>query len=75
LTSAQIFFRGSAREAVYRFPANANVAAISALAGIGFDRTNVELVADPNIGENCHHLTACGDFGALHIKVEKSPTR
>ena len=33
----------------------------------------VELVADPNIGENCHHLTACGDFGALHIKVENRP--
>jgi aspartate dehydrogenase len=49
LTNAQIFFRGSAREAAYRFPVSANVAAISALAGIGFDRMNVELVADPNI--------------------------
>jgi aspartate dehydrogenase len=73
LTQARVFFRGSAREAASCFPANANVAAISALAGIGFDRTNVELVADPDIGENCHHLTACGDFGTLHIKVENRP--
>jgi len=73
LISAQIFFRGSAREAAGNFPANANVAAISALAGIGFDRTNVELIADPNIGENCHRLTARGDFGTLQIRVENSP--
>jgi aspartate dehydrogenase len=47
LTSAHVFFQGSAREAASQFPANANVAAISALAGIGFERTSVALVADP----------------------------
>jgi aspartate dehydrogenase len=73
LTSAHVFYRGPAREAASRFPANANVAAISALAGIGFDRTMVELVADPNIRENCHHLTARGEFGVLNVMVENRP--
>lgn len=73
LTHAQAFFQGSAREAAGRFPANANVTAISALAGIGLDRTRVVLVADPNIAENCHHLTAKGAFGALQVNVENRP--
>jgi aspartate dehydrogenase len=73
LTSAQVFFHGSAREAASQFPANANVAAISALAGIGFERTNVELVADPATTENCHHLTARGAFGALDVMIENRP--
>jgi aspartate dehydrogenase len=73
LTSAHVFFSGSAREAASRFPANANVAATSALAGIGFDRTMVELVVDPNIRENCHHLAARGEFGVLNVMVENRP--
>jgi aspartate dehydrogenase len=73
LTSAHAFFRGSAREAAGRFPANANVAAISALAGIGFERTSVELVANPATAENCHHLVARGDFGTLMVMIENRP--
>ena len=73
LTSAHVFFHGSAREAASQFPANANVAAISALAGIGFERTSVALVADPATTENCHHLTARGDFGWLNIMIENRP--
>ncbi|WP_315834787.1 aspartate dehydrogenase [Bradyrhizobium prioriisuperbiae] len=73
LTSAHVFFRGSAREAASRFPANANVAAISALAGIGFERTGVELVANPATTKNCHHLVAKGDFGTLVVMVENRP--
>jgi aspartate dehydrogenase len=70
LTQPKEFFRGSAREAASHFPANANVTAISALAGIGFDRTYVELVADPTITVNCHHLSARGDFSSLNVTVE-----
>jgi aspartate dehydrogenase len=73
LTSAYVFFHGSAREAASQFPANANVAAISALAGIGFERTSVELVADPSTTENCHHLTARGEFGLLNVLIENRP--
>ncbi|MEW6644095.1 MAG: aspartate dehydrogenase [Pseudomonadota bacterium] len=73
LTAAQEFFTGTAREAAARFPANANVAVISALAGLGLDRTEVVLVADPAATQNSHHLSARGDFGSLHVVVENRP--
>jgi aspartate dehydrogenase len=73
LTAAATFFSGSAREAAQRFPQNANVAVISALAGIGLDRTRVELVADPTITANCHRLSARGAFGHLNVTIENRP--
>ena len=39
LTSEQVMFSGSAREAATQFPQNCNVGATIALAGIGFDKT------------------------------------
>ncbi|HEV7327815.1 MAG TPA: aspartate dehydrogenase [Bosea sp. (in: a-proteobacteria)] len=73
LTAPVAFFTGSAREAALRFPQNANVAVISALAGIGLDRTRVELVADPGITANCHRLSARGAFGRLSVTIENRP--
>ncbi len=73
LTEATAFFSGTAREAASRFPQNANVAVISALAGIGLDRTRVELVADPAAGGNGHQLSARGAFGKLEIAIENRP--
>ncbi|MGX1788211.1 aspartate dehydrogenase [Bosea sp. NPDC055332] len=67
------FFSGSAREAAIRFPQNANVAVITALAGIGLDRTRVELVADPGIAANCHRLSVRGAFGRLNLVIENKP--
>ncbi|WP_439628758.1 aspartate dehydrogenase [Shinella sp.] len=67
------FFSGSARDAAVRFPQNANVAAITALSGIGLDRTQVELVADPDAKGNRHELVACGAFGKLSVSIENRP--
>ncbi len=73
LTQAEVFFEGSAREAARRFPANANVAAITALAGIGLDRTRIQLVADPQAKGNGHRLSAKGAFGTLDVTIENRP--
>lgn len=70
LTQATAFFEGPAREAAASYPQNANVAVISALAGIGLDRTRVCLVADPAATGNRHELHATGAFGRLDVTIE-----
>jgi aspartate dehydrogenase len=69
-----IVFAGSAREAAALFPQNANATVVSSLAGIGLDRTRVELVADPALKRNQHRISARGAFGTLQIILENEPS-
>lgn len=73
LTKACTFYEGSARAAADAFPQNANVAVISALAGIGLDRTTIALVADPGTQLNSHTVSAEGDFGRMEIRLDNRP--
>lgn len=73
LKEAVVFFTGTAREAAVLFPANSNVAATIALAGVGMDETTVELIADPTLEHNIHHITAEGVFGKLEISMTGLP--
>jgi aspartate dehydrogenase len=68
-----VIFRGSAREAVEKFPKNINVAANLSLAGIGFDETYIEIVVDPVATRNSHKILAHGRFGRLRAIVENMP--
>lgn len=68
-----VLFEGSAREAAKRYPLNANVTVVSALASLGLDRTVVELVSDPSAVANCHEIHASGDFGSMIVKIENRP--
>ena len=73
LVESTVFFTGTAREAAALFPDNSNVAATIALAGIGLDNTTVELIADPTLEHNIHHIMAAGVFGKLEISMTGLP--
>lgn len=68
-----VLFEGNAREAVKKFPKNINVAASVSLAGIGFDDTKVEIVADPVVTRINHKILAHGKFGRLRAEIENMP--
>lgn len=72
ITSRVVFFRGNARNAALMFPQNANVAATIALAGAGFDQTDVELIADPSATANRHELSSKGPIGEFSIVIENN---
>jgi aspartate dehydrogenase len=68
-----VIFKGNARDAVRQFPKNINVAACLSLAGVGFDETKVEIVADPVETRISHKILAHGRFGRLRAEVENMP--
>jgi len=67
-------FEGTARDAAAGFPANLNVAAALSLAGIGPDRTSVEVWADPNSDRNRHNIVVESDSARLDMSIENVPT-
>ena len=73
LTAPVTLFDGSAREGVPHFPANVNIAAVLSLAGIGFDRTRLKAVADPQLTHNTHYIDVRGKTGNISIKLENVP--
>jgi aspartate dehydrogenase len=73
LRERAVFFSGSAREAASRYPQNANATVVTALAGVGLDKTRVEMVADPAARINGHRIGARGAFGRLEILLENNP--
>jgi aspartate dehydrogenase len=75
LTSRTVLYRGTAGEAALLYPQNANVAAAVALAGLGFDATEVELVADPDAPGNVHEIEAEGSAGRFAIQLQGKPSR
>jgi aspartate dehydrogenase len=74
ITEKTVIYEGNAADAVKKFPANINVAAIISLAGIGIERTKVRIIADPYTDINQHEITATGKFGEMTIIVRNKPS-
>jgi len=68
-----VVFKGYARDAVKLYPRNINVAANLSIAGVGLDKTKVEIVADPVATRISHKILAHGKFGRLRAEVENMP--
>ena len=75
LTRRTVLYKGTAGEAALLYPQNANVAAAVALAGLGFDATEVELVADPDAPGNIHEIEAEGEAGRFAIQLQGKASR
>lgn len=73
LTEARCIFEGTAEQAAQLYPKNANVAATLSFAGLGLQRTQVKLYADPGVTGNVHHVMASGGFGRMEITMEGKP--
>lgn len=69
-----LLFRGTPREAISGFPSNLNVAVAVSLAGIGPDRTELEVWADPSLTLNTHHVDVVADSANLRFTIENVPS-
>ncbi len=72
IREATLLFEGSAADSARLYPKNANVTAAVALAGVGFEKTAVRMLADPTVTNNVHELEVEGDFGRFAIRLENS---
>ena len=67
-------FEGSARNAAKGFPANVNVAVALSLAGIGPDRTQIQVWADPTVTRNVHRIEVEADSARFSMGIENIPS-
>lgn len=73
LKERRVLFDGAAREGVPHFPQNVNIAAVLSMAGIGFDRTRLRVVADPALSRNTHTIEVAGKSGRFRVVMENVP--
>ena len=71
-----VFFTGSAREAAFHYPQNANVGAAVSIAGLGLDETRVRLISSRKVEDPLGVIEAEGAFGSFRFEclAKASPT-
>ncbi len=74
LSESIVLFSGSADEAARLYPKNLNVAATLAMAGIGMQRTRVEVVVDPTARGNQHTVSVRSPLGEMRISLINAPS-
>src|SRR5947209_9495575 len=74
LNEAKLVFSGTARDAAAGFPANVNVVAALAMAGVGPDRTMVDIYAAPTKTRNCDLIEVDADSASFTLSIENVPS-
>ncbi|MDA1089089.1 MAG: aspartate dehydrogenase [Proteobacteria bacterium] len=74
LTEPKKLFQGYVSEAAALFPANVNVAVAVGLAGIGPDKTEYEIWADPGVTRNTHTIKVDADTVHFEMTIANVPT-
>ncbi|MGH8666779.1 MAG: aspartate dehydrogenase [Burkholderiales bacterium] len=69
-----VLYDGPARAGVKHFPQNVNIAAVLSMAGVGFDRTRLVVVADPHVVRNTHVITVKAVTGDISITLQNIPS-
>lgn len=74
LTAPLKVFSGNALDAAKGFPANLNVVVALALAGVGPEKTLLEIWADPTVVRNTHTITVDSDSAKFTMTMENIPS-
>ena len=69
-----MLYDGPVREGARLYPQNVNISAAVALAGLGFDRTQLKIVADSRDVPHIVELDVRGTFGRFTFREEVTPT-
>lgn len=73
-TEPQQLFAGNALDACRAWPRNVNIAATLALAGLGGERTEVQIWSDPALARNVHEIEIDSDATSIRIRIENRPS-
>ena len=74
LKQATTVYEGPVRAGAALYPGNVNISAAVALAGIGLDRTQLRIIADPTIHSHIIDVEAQGAFGRFHFMEDVLPS-
>jgi aspartate dehydrogenase len=67
-------YEGTTRQVAKGFPSNLNVAVALSLAGIGVDKTFIEVWADPGVARNTHRIDVEADAASFSMTIENVPS-
>ena len=74
LTEPYLILEGSVSEVARAFPANVNVAAAVSLAGLGPDKTRMEVWADPSLERNKHTVRVTSESSDFTMSIQNRPS-
>jgi len=69
-----VVFEGTATEACRLYPKNVNVSATLSLSGVGFEKTMVRIVSDPDAKANTHLIVVKSKAGNMRLEFENAPS-